>query len=118
MVLDAAVTAEPGDLSDIRACRSTRTLGLVDVELVPFGIGHRDCVVVQAFLEVRLQSGGPEGFEPRGLGLDELAPGLEGFAPSPACVHVDVDAVLDRLLLRDDLEPDARALTVRVLDAV
>jgi hypothetical protein len=35
-----------------------------------------------------------------------------------AGVHVDVDAVLDRLLFGDDREPDARTLTIRILDPV
>ena len=33
-------------------------------------------------------------------------------------VDVDVDAVLDRLLLGDDLEPDPRTVTTGVLDPV
>jgi hypothetical protein len=38
---------------------------LVDVKLVSFGIGHRDRVVVQALLDVRMQSRCTEGHEPR-----------------------------------------------------
>src|SRR5215216_1141674 len=49
-----------------------------------------------------------EGHEPRRLGLDPLAPDVEPHIAATAGVHVDVDAVLDRLLIGDDLEPDAR----------
>src|SRR5215207_11367933 len=59
-----------------------------------------------------------EGHEPRRLGLDPLAPDVEPHIAATAGVHVDVDAVLDRLLIGDDLEPDAWTLTVRILDSV
>ena len=91
---------------------------LVDVELVAFWVGQRDRVVVQAFLEDRVQPRRTERHEPRRLSLDPLAPCVERQTAATARVHADVDAVLDRLLLGDDLEPDARTLTVRILDDV
>ena len=42
---------------------------LVDVELVSFGIGHRDRVVVQTLLDVRVQPGSTERHKPCRLGL-------------------------------------------------
>jgi hypothetical protein len=50
---------------------------LVDVELVSFGVGQRDRVVVQALLDVRMQSRSTERHEPRRLGLDPLASRVE-----------------------------------------
>ena len=91
---------------------------LVDVELIPFGIGHLDSVMIQTLCDDRAQPRGTETNEPRRLSLDPLLPGAERRTATTARVHVDVDAVLDRLLLGDDLEPDARTLIFRILDDV
>jgi hypothetical protein len=50
---------------------------LVDVELVSFGVDQRDRVVVQALLDDRGQARSTERHEPRCLGLDPLASGVE-----------------------------------------
>ena len=82
----------------------------MDVELVALGIEHRDRVVVEILLDDRWAAGRTEGLQPRHLRVDQLAPGLERRVSATAArAHVDVEAVLDRLLLRDDLEPDPRA---------
>src|SRR5450756_1094956 len=120
------VRREDGRLAAERRTHATArlTLGggawyrLVDVELIPFGIGHCDSVMIQTLRDDRAQPRGTERNEPRRLSLDPLAPGVERRTATTARVHVDVDAVLDRLLLGDDLEPDARTLTVRILDDV
>ena len=90
----------------------------VDVELIAFGVDHRDGIVVETFLGVRVQPCGAEQHEPRRLRLDPLAPRVERGTTTVARVHVDVDSVLDRLRLGNDLEPDARTLPARVLYAV
>src|SRR5665647_1702654 len=108
--------SHPGAAS---SCPLTRpTYISVDVELIPFGIGHGDSVMIQTLRDDREQPRGTERNEPRRLSIDPLAPGVERRTATTARVHVDVDAVLERLLLGDDLEPDARTLTVRILDDV
>ncbi len=74
--------------------------------------------MVQIFLNDRVQPRSTERHEPRRLSLDPLAPGLERRTAAAARVYVDVDALLERFLLGDDLEPDARTVTVGILDPV
>jgi hypothetical protein len=49
----------------------------VDVELVTFGVFHRDCVMVDAFLLDDADDRGPEGGQAPGLGVDALLAGLD-----------------------------------------
>ena len=72
--------------------------GLVDVELVAFGVEQRHRVVVHALLGDGAQPGGAECDQTGGLGLDQLAPGPRATtATATAGVDVDVPPVLDRL---------------------
>ena len=50
---------------------------LVDVEVIPFGIGHRDSVMIRTLRDDRGQPRSTERNESRRLSLDPLAPGVE-----------------------------------------
>jgi hypothetical protein len=57
---------------------------LVDIELVAFGIGQSDRVVVEALLDDRVQARRTEGHEPRRLSFDPLASGSPDRRPPEA----------------------------------
>jgi len=60
---------------------------------------------------------GAERFQPLRLGVHEPAPGLDRNRSPAADGDVEVQPVLERLLLRDHLEPDPRAPPGRIDDA-
>jgi hypothetical protein len=74
--------------------------------------------MVEAVLLQHAHRGGSELGQPPHLGVDAFSAGGEWNAAALASVDVEVDPVLDRLALRDDLEPDARAATGGVDNAV
>src|SRR5262249_23476961 len=109
----------PGDhLRDPRGPAVDTHGPLVDVELVALRVGHRYRVVVEAVLVRRGDDRGSELGQPSYLDVDLFAPGGEWKVAASAGADVDVDPVLDRLVFRYDLEPDARPLTTGVGDTV
>src|SRR6516165_10204498 len=101
----------------------TRPL-LVDVELVALGVLHPHRVVIEAVGAQGSGERGPEIRQPPGLGVDSLRAGGErdravlAWPTAAADVDVEVEAVLDHLGVRHHMEPDARAVTAGIDDAV
>ena len=90
----------------------------VDIELIAFGVLHPDRVVVQPFLGQCASDGGAQAGQPAGLRVDSLPASLDRVRPLATGVDVEVQPVLDRLGIRDDMEPDARPVALRVADPV
>ena len=95
-----------------------RLLRSVDVEFVAFRVLHPDRVVVQPFLRQRTSDGGAQAGQTAGLRVDSLPASLDRVRPLATGVDVEVQPVLDRLGIRDDMEPDARPVALRVADPV
>src|ERR1700759_3758505 len=90
----------------------------VDVELVAFGVLHPDRVVVEPVSGQGAEDGGAQCGQPAGLGVDPLFARPDRDVPPATGVDVEVQAGLGRLGFRDRVEPDLRAVTVRVADPV
>src|SRR5438552_1349354 len=97
---------------------ATTLLWSVDVELVAFRVLHPDRVVVEPFLGQGASDGGTQAGQPAGLRVDSLPASLDRVRPLATGVDVEVQPVLDRLGIRDDMEPDARPVALRVADPV
>src|SRR2546421_4095129 len=101
------------------ACQAaTALLWSVDIELVAFRVLHPDRVVVEPFLGQWASDGGAQAGQPAGLRVDSLPASLDRVGPLAAGVDVQVQPVLDYLGIRDDMEPDARPVALRVADPV
>src|SRR4051794_28768635 len=74
--------------------------------------------MVEAVVLQYPDGGGAELGEPPDLRVDEFPPGTQRNSAAAAGMDVEVEAVLDRLAFRHDLEPDARPAAGRVDDAV
>ena len=94
------------------------SLRLVDVELVPLGIGHGHPIVIKPGLGEHPRHRRAEAHKPLHLGVDTRRAGLDRDRPVAAGGDVEVQPVLHRLALRHPLEPDARAGAVWINDAV
>src|SRR6266567_6834151 len=90
----------------------------VDIELVAFRVLHPDRVVVEPFLGQCASNGGAQAGQPAGLRVDSLPASLDRVRPLATGVDVEVQPVLDRLGIGDDMEPDARPMALRVADPV
>src|SRR5450755_3835624 len=89
----------------------------VDIELVAFRVLHPDRVVVRPFLGQCASDGGAQARQPAGLRVDSLPASLDRVRPLATGVDVEVQPVLDRLGIWDDMEPDARPVALRVADS-
>src|SRR5215469_6054226 len=98
--------------------QALRSLRSVDVELVAFRVLHPDRIVVESFLGQRASNGRTEADQSAGLRVDSLPASLDRVRPLATGVDVEVQAVLDDPGIRDDMEPDARPVAVRVADPV
>src|SRR6185437_16577875 len=90
----------------------------VDIELVALWVLHPDRVVVHPFLGQCARDGGAQAGQPAGLRVDSHPASLDRVRPLATGVDVEVQPVLDRLGIWDDVEPDARPMTLRVADPV
>ena len=92
---------------------------------LPLGVLHPHCVVIEAVGAQGSGDRGPETGQAPGLGVNSLLADLERNVPDAARVRavgagvdVEVEAVLDHLGVRHHMEPDARAVTAGIDDAV
>src|ERR1022692_2776374 len=90
----------------------------VDIELMAFRVLHPDRVVVQPFRGQGPGGGGAQAGQPAGLRVDSLPASLDRVRPLATGVDVEVQPVLDRPGIWDDMEPDARPVALRVADPV
>jgi hypothetical protein len=74
----------------------------VDVELVTLRVFHRYPVVIEALLGQGADDGGSEIRQPSCLGVDPLPARRDRDRTPAADVNVDVEAVLDRLAIREE----------------
>src|SRR5215469_10933986 len=95
-----------------------RLLRSVDVELVAFRVFHPDRVVVEPFFGQCASDGGAQASQPAGLRIDSLLASFDRVRPLATGVDVEVQPVLYHLGIRDDMEPDARPVTLRIADPV
>jgi hypothetical protein len=99
------------------ACQA-RASSSVDVEFVALRIGHRHRIVVEAVHGRDALQRGAQLRQPPCLGVDPLPARLYRHLAPAADADVEVKPVLDGLLLRPALEPDSRALAIRIVDRV